>query len=226
MNKPKLWKNEDLTGIWQVTIKLDGVRALLGNGKVLSRSGKPLYNLDRFCLDGVVRDVEVYCGSWNQTASKVRTQSSVEVFANELYDIDPIDPRLILCELENPTVSDIEAKLKYVVDKGYEGIVLRQGDIWYKVKPSETYDVKVIGIIEGKGKHKGKMGALETEMGNVGTGFTDAERTQFWNWHLNIICERYPQSLETATVIEVECDSLTKDGKFRNPRFKRVRFDK
>nr|WP_283842052.1 hypothetical protein [Bradyrhizobium sp. KB893862 SZCCT0404] len=108
------------------------------------------------------------------------------------------------------------------IAKGYEGLVLRQGDVWLKVKPTETYDVLVTGIIEGTGKHKGRMGALMTPMGKVGTGFSDAERVTFWNY-----CKEPDDGRGImGETIEVECMKLTDDGKFRHPRFVRVRPDK
>jgi ATP-dependent DNA ligase len=99
------------------------------------------------------------------------------------------------------------------VSQGYEGLVLRQGDRWLKVKPKETYDVLVTGIVEGTGKYAGKLGALITDMGKVGTGFTDKDREDLFTLPIN-------------TIIEVECMELTPKGKFRHPRFIRVRYDK
>jgi DNA ligase-1 len=97
------------------------------------------------------------------------------------------------------------------VAAGDEGLVVRQGNRWLKVKPINTFDVPVIGSIPGRGKHTGRMGALITPMGNVGTGFTDEQRGT-----------EYPE----GTIIEVESQGLTPDEKFRFPRFIRVRFDK
>ena len=61
------------------------------------------------------------------------------------------------------------------------------------------------------------MGALITEMGKVGTGFTDINR----EWWADPC-----RDLPVPYIIEVECMGLTKNGKFRHPRFKRIRWDK
>ena len=50
-----------------------------------------------------------------------------------------------------------------------------------KVKSFEDADAKVVGHIQGKGRHAGRMGALLLEMPGgqrfkLGTGFTDAQR--------------------------------------------------
>jgi DNA ligase-1 len=51
-----------------------------------------------------------------------------------------------------------------------------------KVKTFHDADAKVIGHEPGKGKHKGRLGALFVQLPNgtkfsVGTGFSDAERS-------------------------------------------------
>jgi ATP-dependent DNA ligase len=81
--------------------------------------------------------------------------------------------------------------------------------------------VTVTEIIEGTGKHKGRMGALMTPMGKVGTGFTDQERKEWWG--RKALLGNHPT---LAWLIEVECMQLTPDGKFRHPRFLRIRYDK
>ena len=89
--------------------------------------------------------------------------------------------------------------------------LLHPGNVWLKVKSSDTFDVQVTDVVPGRGKHTGRMGALMTERGKVGTGFTDAQRSEVW---------------QAGEIIEVECMSLTPSGKFRHPRFVRRRFDK
>jgi DNA ligase-1 len=73
---------------------------------------------------------------------------------------------------------------------GGEGLMLRQPHSRYEVGGSATLlkvksfhdaEARVIGHQEGKGRHKGRLGALEVELPDgtrfsVGTGFTDAER--------------------------------------------------
>jgi ATP-dependent DNA ligase len=114
---------------------------------------------------------------------------------------------------------------------GYDGLILRDprgtwargsgvtGEI-IKLKPVLSFDLRVIGLEEGKGKHAGRLGAIVVSFGDrelrVGTGFTDAERREYWDGGLNLI----------GAIVEVEAMDFSADGLLREPRFKGVRFDK
>lgn len=217
MIKAKPWSGKDLAGQWHVTIKVDGVRTLWSGTEWLSRADKPLYNLPPF--DGRA-DCETYCGSFKETITRIRAKTkSRPIAADQLFSLNPLDPRLDRGFVNDPTASDISEMLAHTVKRGFEGLVLRQGDVWLKVKPFETYDVPVTGVFEGEGKHEGRMGYLTTPMGDVGTGFTDEERVWWWKQHR-------PGLRDIKPTIEVECMKLTDDGKFRHPRFLHIRIDK
>lgn len=237
MIKPTLWGGKALTGVWHVTIKIDGVRALweevqgLPDGLThmwMSRAGKPLYNIpapsvsiqhgNEFWHPGT--DCELYLGSLKDSVRACRTKHikpDTPVIGHEhLYSLDPLDKRLDLGLVQDPTAEWILSKLASVNARGYEGLVLRQGDKWLKVKPHDTFDVRVLSVHEGEGKHKGRLGYVTTHLGDVGTGWTDLERHHWWNQRVRLI----------GTTIEVDCMQLTPDGKFRHARFIRERFDK
>lgn len=211
----KTWPGGDLEGPWTCTRKLDGVQAIYRGGKPISRRGKPLYNLPRM-PDGVY---EVYLGSWERTVSAVRTLVAAVIPREHLYRIDhKLDERLVIHTfLSGVKAPMVKRLLRRELARGGEGLVLhpfvlgRDDREPLKVKPVETYDVKVVGMIAGRGKHEGRMGALVTPMGDVGTGFTDADRARR-SW--------------VGKTIEVAALGLTPGGKFRHPRFVRVRFDK
>jgi hypothetical protein len=207
------WKGNDLQGYWRFTRKIDGVKAIKHNdGRVVSRAGKPLYNLG-FLLPG---EYEIYRNNWETSVSLVRTQSPTQINPDDVYSIayPAIDGRLDMGGFDDPYAALIRATMVEAIANGFEGLVLYgPDDQVLKVKPVKTYDVKVTGVISGKGKYLGKLGALITPMGNVGTGFTDLERNvAFGAWE--------------HQTIEVECMGLTPNGKFRHPRFLRLRFDK
>jgi hypothetical protein len=239
--KARPWNGKDLKGTWEVTLKIDGVRALLGADKVWrSRSHKLLYNLPQW-KPGMPTDVEVYVGGFRDTIRATRTQKIKEdtprILPEHLYSLDPLDVRLrpghliglpgegVTCEGPSATAEKINTMLAIAVKEGYEGLVLRQGDKWLKVKPEETHDVLVTGAFEGKGKHKGRLGGLVTAKGEVGTGFTDDERLNLWLWFVTGHNGIADCPLEGQT-IEVSCMHFTPDGKFRHPRFIRFRPDK
>jgi ATP-dependent DNA ligase len=125
-----------------------------------------------------------------------------------------LDSRLEAGTMIDPDAETIRFRMERAMREGYEGLMLRQGDKLLKVKPKETHDVPITGIQPGTGKHEGRMGALLTPMGKVGTGFTDEMR------------ENFNDQRWIGIIIEVECMGLTPGGKFRHPRFVRVREDK
>ncbi|MDI3325985.1 DNA ligase [Pontibacterium granulatum] len=88
------------------------------------------------------------------------------------------------------TESILLNELDRVVFAGGEGLMLHHQDALYqsgrtnmllKLKPWQDAEARVIGHLPGKGKYKGKLGALlvETAEGvqfRLGTGFSDAQR--------------------------------------------------
>jgi len=212
--KPKLWKEKPLTGNWDFTLKIDGVRMLRDiGGHPVSRSGKPLYNLGH--ISKAIVDAEVYAGDWESSISLVRTSvNGSPVPEDTVYSLHPLDPRLILGTYENPTVEFIQKVMDAYVLQGYEGLILRQGTKELKVKPKDTADVMVTGLKPGTGKYEGMLGAFLTDHGNVGTGLTDADRVL------------YNDPSYIGQVLEVEFMEVTKDSKMRHPRFIRIREDK
>lgn len=220
--KVKNWNGKDLTGMWELCIKIDGVRMLRDeNGNPVSRAGKPLYGLQNVPKDIV--DAEVYLGSWGESVSAVRTMDAPPVDIDNVFPLFPVmDDRLSIGHLNNPRADYILGTMELIVAEGCEGLILRESGgkkRVLRVKPKETFDEVVIGYQEGTGKHAGRMGALVTSRGKVGTGFTDKERIDYHNKFIQGV-------LIGAITIEVECMELTDDGMFRHPRFMRERFDK
>jgi len=220
-NKAKPWKGNDLKGIWSITLKIDGARMLRDSeGNPVSRAGKPLYNLS--LVDKSITDAEIYNQNWETSMSLVRTKNNGSpVDPSYVYSLDPLDSRLDLGSIDTPSRRDLELLMKHKVSQGYEGLILRQGDTWLKVKPKDTADVFIIGFQEGTGKHTGKMGALLTWFGKVGTGFSDVDR-EWWQMMFDL----HGLTWLTKQLIEVEYMEMTKYNKFRHPRFVRIREDK
>ncbi len=183
-----------------VSWKIDGINAHREGNLVLSRRGKPLYNVNPELLDFGCT-YEIFLGSFKLTTSVLRShEHEFEITQDHIFLLTPdIDPRL---------VAPHHATLEMALRLGYEGLVF---DGCYKLKPKPTFDVRVTGTQPGTGKHLGRLGALLTPMGKVGTGFTDREREEEWN---------------LGDLVEVECLELTEEGKFRHPRFLRRRWDK
>lgn len=122
------------------------------------------------------------------------------------------------------------------VEAGYEGIMIKdlaapyecgRNTNWLKWKPVHDYDLTIVGVEEGTGKNRGRLGALICEgvdagkhiRVNVGSGFSDEERDEFWA----------DQSIVIGQTVVVLADAVTqnRDGSYslRFPRFKTFRTD-
>lgn len=121
---------------------------------------------------------------------------------------------------------------KEAIENGFEGIMIKMPDSvyeckrstsWLKQKPFIEVSLTVLETEEGTGRNEGKMGALVCEgvedgkliKVNVGSGFTDQDRDDFWNCRVD------------GQVVEVRADAITQnqDGTYslRFPRFLRFR---
>jgi DNA ligase-1 len=129
---------------------------------------------------------------------------------------------------------------EYVRRGGYDGLILRDRNApWtsglarngelIKVKPSVTLDLRCNGVIQGEGKHAGKLGAISVSFHGVnscvGTGFSDEQRDSFWKG----ATRNDPDDLllnPIGQIVEVECMCVNTNNTLREPRFKAVRWDK
>lgn len=117
---------------------------------------------------------------------------------------------------------------------GLEGVMVKDAnapyeckrtDAWLKIKPNITVDLTVIAVEEGTGRNEGRLGAIVCEgmdngkhiTVNVGSGFSDVQRDDFWTNRSNVI----------GHTAEVKADVITQnqDGSYslRFPRFIRFR---
>ena len=117
---------------------------------------------------------------------------------------------------------------------GYEGIMIKDPSAiyeckrsvaWLKLKPFIEVSLGVVDIEEGTGRNEGRLGALvcegvddgKTIRVNVGSGFTDGDRTGFWSARDQLV----------GQIVEVRADAVTQnqDGSYslRFPRFLRFR---
>lgn len=123
------------------------------------------------------------------------------------------------------SVDGLKKHAQYFIDQGREGVVYKymyykferkHSNLWLRIKRKDSVDLPVIGFEYGTGKYKDVVGALICDYNGVevkvGSGLDDKDRVEFLD--------------NLPTVIEVEYDSITKDGSLRNPVFKRVRDDK
>lgn len=136
----------------------------------------------------------------------------------------------------NPTA--IQAFTNLCIEQGFEGSVLRnpyksyvpgRSDYLLKVKMFEEEDLTVVNVFEGAGKYVGKLGGVICETiidgvqikTEVGSGFSDEEREEFW---------KHPETIVGKT-IEVKYQNLTdlkEDGtkSLRFATFRRLKLDR
>lgn len=112
----------------------------------------------------------------------------------------------------------------------YDGLMLKDRDGMYvpghgkdgqsiKIKPRKSGDFRVVGTTAGIGNRMGGIGALVLDLGGgvtceVGSGLSMAD-----------VFDRGDRYFH-GKIVEVEYLSVTKEGRLREPAFKRVRLDK
>jgi len=90
--------------------------------------------------------------------------------------------------------SSKDSFMENVLESGGEGIMLtdpsrlwspHRTDRLIKIKPEKQATATIIEVIPGKGRHRGRMGALKMRWKgltfNIGTGFTDEDRERTWS---------------------------------------------
>jgi DNA ligase-1 len=123
---------------------------------------------------------------------------------------------------------------KQAIEAGFEGILIKDPDAkyeckrsvsWLKQKPFIEVSLEVKAVEEGTGRNVGKLGALVCEgkddgkniVVNVGSGFTDDQREEFW----------VDKEAMIGQIVEVRADAVSQnqDGTYslRFPRFLRFR---
>ena len=150
---------------------------------------------------------------------------SKEAYSNRKKDLIELGEKITALGTDNLEIvhmcyegydhSEIWKWLDYAERHDWEGVILNLDTPYeckrtknlIKVKKFYTYDLEVIGVEEGTGRNKGTLGALvvkyKNNTVNVGSGFTDEERSYYWNNQDKII----------GRVIEVKYKEITTDKK-------------
>lgn len=148
---------------------------------------------------------------------------NITIVGQELVDLDTAEGQ-----------QQFKAINQLAIDGGYEGIMIKDPEAvyqckrtvnWLKLKPFIEVSLEVTDVEEGTGRNEGRLGALVCSgvddgrqiMVNVGSGFTDSDRSEFWGNRDALI----------GQIVEVRADAVTQnqDGSYslRFPRFLRFR---
>ena len=241
--------NIDVSDYW-ISEKLDGVRAIWDGKTLLFRSGIPIPAPQWFLdsLPGQPLDGELWLarGGFDQLSAIVRRRTPDDAewqhvrymifelpdaagsFSERVEQIKAITATANLPWLQAipqfrlPDTAALQKKLRDIVRKGGEGLMLHRADAAYETGRSSTLlkltpwldaEATVVAYLPGKGKYAGMTGALQMEMPDgrhfaLGSGLSDALR-------------RNPPPI--GTLVTYRYRELTKNGMPRFPRYLRVR---
>jgi DNA ligase-1 len=208
---------KDISRFW-ISEKLDGVRGFWSGKQLLTRRGNLIHTPAWFtqewsttALDG---ELWIARNKFEQTVSCVRRKSpdnhcwqnikfmvfdmpkhrgtfSERIEAMALLSHQVKSPYLVIVKQEKmKSITSLHQRLKEVVDKQGEGLMLQFEDAYYKqgrspnlmkLKDYQDAEAIVLEYTQGKGKYKNMLGALivKTPEGiifRIGTGFTDQQR--------------------------------------------------
>lgn len=105
--------------------------------------------------------------------------------------------------------------LDYAVEHGWEGLMLNKDSTYkckrttdlIKIKRFYTMDLPIVEVLEGDGRLKGTLGALVVKYKdntvNIGSGFNDETRREFWEDKDNIV----------GRIVEVKYKEISRDKK-------------
>jgi DNA ligase-1 len=175
-------------------------------------------------------------GGWDKTQTTRSNYVKYWVLENE----DLLE-HVTACEWEDVDLDTTEGQERFVelnkqaVDGGYEGVMIKDVDApyeckrthaWLKAKPFIEITLTVVDVEEGTGRNEGRLGAVIVEGEddgynyrlNCGSGFTDAQRDEYWTERASLI----------GNLIEIRADARTKSQdsdtySLRFPRFKTFR---
>jgi DNA ligase-1 len=175
-------------------------------------------------------------GGWDKTQTTRSNYVKYWVLENE----DLLE-HVTACEWEDVDLDTTEGQERFVelnkqaVDGGYEGVMIKDVDApyeckrthaWLKAKPFIEITLTVVDVEEGTGRNEGRLGAVIVEGEddgynyrlNCGSGFTDAQRDEYWTERSSLI----------GQLIEIRADARTKSQdsdtySLRFPRFKTFR---
>lgn len=168
---------------------------------------------------------------WNSKKSKMSCEERYENLFDrlDLHNIDLNLVRPVRRVISSCDYDEIKADHDSFVAEGYEGAMIKFLDAPYKfgrgyevmkLKAFHDVDLPITGLLEGTGKHAGKLGSFQVVYQGVevqvGSGLTDDLREAIWADQENFL----------GRIIEVRYQEVTPDGSLRFPTFVCFRNDR
>ena len=167
---------------------------------------------------------------WHAKKSKTQCAVRKEQIKNQLSTVGKFKYlRMVRFKTIEATEENFKKEHDYWVSKGEEGIMIKDISAPYefkrdwsvmKYKAFFDVDVRIKGLLEGTGKHQGKLGSFVIDYKGkevrVGSGLTDSLREELWIDRVKHI----------GRLIEVRYQEETPDGSLRFPTFVCFRNDK
>ena len=167
---------------------------------------------------------------WHAKKSKTQCAVRKEQIKNQLSTVGKFKYlRMVRFKTIEATEENFKKEHDYWVSKGEEGIMIKDISAPYefkrdwsvmKYKAFFDVDVRIKGLLEGTGKHQGKLGSFVIDYKGkevrVGSGLTDSLREELW----------IDRNKHVGRLIEVRYQEETPDGSLRFPTFVCFRNDK
>ncbi len=206
---------------------------------------KTVLDLPNFPLKTVVLGEFMFGSQWAQhrdRAGKIFIFDCVCFYGKDVRD-EPYRERLLMArQIVEETGFPLVLVKNYPISmfarvwdalqtaRDFEGLVFRNWSHPYdtavgRIKLDVNDDFVIMDVVEGKGKHAGKMGALVvgkyvngelTSVMSVGGGFSDDARDYFW----------LRRNTCKGWVVEVTGKARFESGALRHPNFVKIRTDK
>lgn len=206
----------------------DNENFTIGTGIINSDEG------DKSCIEFVVFDMvdkfDFLMRGKSKQDYRIR-RSMLNVIAEDCRNCDSVRVVPVIYYGSDPNM--IDHYLEYAESMGWEGLMLNKNAPYVckrttdliKIKKFKYSDLKIVGYEEGTNKYEGMLGAVIVDYKgntvNVGSGFTDEQREEYWKIREELI----------GKIVEVKYKDVTKDKKtglesLQFPVFQRIREDK